>query len=122
MPSAILTDGATFTCPHGGTGTLTSTISISALAENVTIGGHKPILAGATISGFTTESGCIFSIGNTPKPCKCFALPQPSGQAVTIDGQLVYTLADAASIALVKSTGNGVVGLVVKETQTLVSA
>ena len=56
MASAILTDGATFTCKHGGSGTVASGLSISALADVFIIGGHKAILAGATISGFTVPA------------------------------------------------------------------
>ncbi len=123
MPSPILTDGATFTCAHGGTGTAVTGISISSLAENVTIGGHKPILAGATITGFTTKSGCKFQTpSGTPQPCMGFTLPPPSGQSFTIAGQSVYTAADASAIASVPSTGNAVPGLTISEPQTLVTA
>ena len=122
MPSAILTDGATFMCPHGGTGTVTSGISISALGTSMTIGGHKPILAGATITGFTAASGCNFVVAGVSTPCVGFSLPPPSEQSVTIGGQPVYTAADAATLALAPSTGNGFPGLKINETQTLVSA
>ena len=124
MPSAILTDGATFTCRHQGTGTVASGLSISALADVLVIGGHKAILAGATISGFTAASGCSFTnpaTGN-PQPCMKFTLPPPSGTAVLVKGQPVYTLADAATIALAPSQGNALPGLTVREPQTLVSA
>ncbi len=122
MPSAILTDGATFTCKHGGTGTVASGISISALAESVTIGGHKPILAGASITGFTAALGCTWQVSGTPTPCVGFNLPAPSEQTLTIGGQAVYTAADAAAIAFVPSTGNGLPGLTISEPQTLVTA
>jgi hypothetical protein len=123
MPSAILTDGATFTCSHGGTGTVASGIfSISALAQNVTIGGHKPILAGASISGFTLASGCGFMVLGVSTPCMGFTLLAPSEQTLTIGGQAVYTAADAAAIALVPSTGNLVPGLSISEPQSLMSA
>ncbi len=122
MPSQILTDGATFTCKHGGTGTVASGITISSLAENVTIGGHKPILAGATIAGFTTASGCTYSTAAGPQPCIGFSLPTPSEQTVTIGGVAVYTAADASNIALVQSTGNGIPGLSISEPQELVTA
>jgi hypothetical protein len=124
MPSAILTDGATFTCPHHGKGTVASGLSISALADVLVIGGHKAILAGAAISGFTAALGCNFTnlaTGN-PQPCMGFTLPPPSGQAVLVNGQPVYTMADAATIALAPSQGNFVPGLTVSEPQTLVSA
>jgi hypothetical protein len=121
MPSQILTDGATFTCPHGGAGTVASGIvSISSLADNVTISGHKPILNGAMISGFTTASGCQ-PPGSAP-PCGSFSLPPPSGQSLTIGGVAVYTAADAATIALVPSAGNGTPGLTISEPQELVTA
>jgi hypothetical protein len=122
MPSPILTDGATFTCPHGGKGTTKTGITISALAADVTIGGQKPILAGATITGFTLASGCSFQVSGVSTPCIGFSLPPPSGQAVTIGGQPVYTAADAGAIALAPSTGNGVPGLSISEPQTLVTA
>jgi hypothetical protein len=122
MPSAILTDGATFTCQHGGTGTVANgIISISAVAASVTIGGHKPILAGATIS-FTPASGCTFPPGGPPNPCSAFSLPAPSEQTLTIGGHSVYTAADAAAIALISNIGNGQPGLRISETQTLVTA
>ena len=111
MPSVVLTDGATFTCHHGGTGTVTTGISISALAENVTIGAHKPILAGANITGFTLASGCTFQVSGASTPCVGFTLPAPSEQTLTIGGQPVYTAADAATIALVQSSGNQQPGL-----------
>jgi hypothetical protein len=124
MPSPILTDGATFTCPHGGTGTTASGISISPsnLATTVTIGGKKPILAGATITGFTLASGCSFQVSGVSTPCVGFTLPPPSELSVTIDGKPVYTAADAGTIAGAPSTGNAVPGLKINETQTLVTA
>jgi hypothetical protein len=122
MPSVILTDGATFSCPHHGTGTVATGISISALAANVTIGGHKPILAGATITGFTAASGCIFGSPPGSQPCVGFTLPSPSEQTLTIGGQPVYTAADAVAIGLAKSSGNQQPGLTISEPQTLVTA
>lgn len=122
MLSAVLTDGATFTCPHKGTGTVASGISISALADEVTIGGHKPILAGATITGFTAASGCTFTVAGASTPCLGFSLPPPTNQTVTIGGQVVYTAADASAIALVPSSGNSQPGLTISEPQTLVTA
>jgi hypothetical protein len=124
MPSAILTDGATFSCKHGGTGTVESgIISISAVAPSFTVGGHKPILAGATIS-FTPASGCTFPPlpGGPPNPCSAFSLPTPSEQTLTIDGHSVYTAADAAAIALVSNIGNSQPGLTISEPQSLVTA
>lgn len=122
MPSAILTDGATFTCAHGGTGTVTSGIaSVSPVATNVTIGGHKPILAGATVS-LTPASGCSWAPGGVATPCSAFSLPPPSEQTLTVTGQPVYTSADAAAIALVPSASNAQVGLTISEPQTLVTA
>ncbi len=119
MPSPILTDGATFTCGHQGTASVATGLSISSLAWNVTIKGHKPILAGATILG--TFAGCT----NPPPsggPCSSFTLPAPSEQTVTIGGQTVYTTADAPTIALVPENKNGQPGLRISEPQTLVSA
>ena len=122
MPSAILTNGATFTCAHQVTGTIATGILISALAELVTIGGHRPILAGASITGFTAASGCTFGSPPGSQPCVGFILPPPSEQTLTIGGQAVYTAADAAAIALAQSTGNGKPGLTISEPQTLVTA
>jgi len=122
MPSAILTDGATFSCAHGGTGAIANGIvSISAVAATVTIGGHKPILAGATIS-FTPASGCTFPQGGPPNPCSVFSLPAPSEQTLTIGGLSVYTATDAAAIALVSNIGNGQPGLTISEPQSAVIA
>jgi hypothetical protein len=122
MTSPILTDGATFTCPHGGTGTTKTGISISALAANVTIGGQKPILAGAKITGFTLASGCSFQLSGVSTPCVGFSLSPPTDQSVTISGQPVYTTADASTIAAVPSIGNSTPGLSISEPQTLVTA
>lgn len=118
MSNPILTDGATFSCPHGGTGTITSGISVSAVAVKVTIGGAHPILAGATIAGFTPASGCAWQVSGVPTPCVGFMLPPPAGMAVAIGGQPVYTSADAATIAFAPSTGNGIPGLQISESQT----
>jgi hypothetical protein len=122
MPAPVLTSNASFTCPHGGTGTTATGLTISALATNVTINGHPPILAGAIIGGFTPALGCTFQISGAPAPCTGFILPPPSGAAFTIGGQPVYTAADAAAIALIPSTGNATPGLKVNESQTLVLA
>jgi hypothetical protein len=119
MPSPILTDGATFTCKHGGIGTVASGITISSLAQNVTIGGHKPILAGATISG--VFKGCT-NPAIAKGPCTSFTLQTPSEQSFTIGGQFVYTAADAATIALVPDKGNNQPGLTISEPQELVTA
>jgi hypothetical protein len=124
MPSAILTDGATFSCAHKGTGTVASGIvSISAVAANVTIGGQKPILAGATIT-LTLASGCTFPApaSGPPNPCTTFSLPPPSELTLTIGDESVYTAADAAAIALVSNTGNGQPGLQISEPQSVMSA
>jgi hypothetical protein len=121
MPSAILTDGATFTCPHQGTGTAATGISISSLAENVTIGGHKPILSGATISG--VFAGCLFpSISGGGPPCASFTLQAPGEQTFTIGGQAIYTAADAPTIALAPEETNSQVGLTISEPQKMVTA
>jgi len=119
MPSAILTDGATFTCGHKGSGTVASGITISSLAQNVTIGGHKPILAGATISG--VFKGCT-NPANAGGPCTSFTLQTPSEQSFTIGGQSVYTAADAAVVALVPDNVNHQPGLTISETQELMTA
>ncbi len=121
MPSPILTDGATFTCAHGGTGTAVTGISISSLAENVTIGGHKPILAGATISG--VFKGCTYpAISGGGPPCSSFTLQAPLEDSFTIEGQGIYTTSDAATIALVPDNANKQPGLTISEPQTLVTA
>ena len=122
MPSPILTDGATFKCPHGGIGTVNSGITVSTLAASMTINGQKPILAGAMITGFTPALGCTFKISGSPAPCVGFSLPPPSEQTLTINGQPVYAAADAGTIASVPSIGNGIPGLSISEPQTLVTA
>jgi hypothetical protein len=120
MPSPILTDGATFTCAHKGVASVATGLSISSLASNVTIAGHKPILAGATVSGLF--AGCVYTDAKGPKPCASFSLPPPSGSTVTIGGQTVYAAADATTIALAPEAGNGQPGLSISEPQTLVTA
>jgi hypothetical protein len=122
MSSAILTEGATFSCPHGGTGTVDSGITISALADLLAIDGKRPIAAGATIAGFTPALGCGFQDGTTPKPCIGFTLPPPSEPGLAIGGQAVYTAADLPAIKLVVSSGNGQPGLAIDEPQTKVLA
>ena len=47
--------------------------TISALAQNVTIGGHKPILAGAMVTGFTPALGCTRTV-----------IPPPPGPPVPL--------------------------------------
>lgn len=119
MPSPILTDGAIFTCGHKGVAT---SPSISNLASNVTIGGHKPILAGAIISG--TFAGCTWpALSGVGAPaCSTFSLPPPSEASVTIGGVPVYTAADETAIALASDSVNGQVGMSISESQTLVTA
>jgi len=122
VPATILTDGATFKCAHQGTGTVASgVVSISAVASNVTIDGHKPILAGAIVS-LSPASGCQATAQLMVPQCSAFTLPPPSEQTVTIGGLAVYTAADEATIALAINTGNSLPGLQVSESQTLVSA
>jgi hypothetical protein len=122
MSTAILTEGATFSCPHGGTGTVDNGITISALADLLAIGGKRPIAAGATIAGFTTALGCTFQVGGTPAPCVGFTLPAPSEPGLAVGGQAVYTAADLPAIKLVASSGNGQPGLAIDDTQTMVLA
>ena len=122
MPSPVLTDGATFTCPHGGTGTAASGLTIAPLGMVVTINGHRPILAGATVLGFTPALGCTFQVAGAATPCVGFSLPPPSGHGMTVGGQPVYTTADASMIALAVSTGNAQPGLKVSELQTILAA
>lgn len=115
MPAPILTDGATFMCAHGGIGT----VAPDGLATQVTVGGHRPVLAGARVTGFAS---CLFPGPNGTLPCVGYRLPPPQGKAMTIGGQAVYTTADAGAIALAMSEGNKQPGLSVIETQSLLLA
>lgn len=116
MPTPVLTDGATFSCAHQGKAVPGAGLAISLLASQVTAAGHRPILAGATISGF---AGCTNQVG---PPCAMFALTAPSGNALTIGGMAVYTMADAAAIAAVTESTNGFPGLTAIEPQTVLLA
>jgi hypothetical protein len=119
----VLTDAATFKCFQGSPGTKTSGVTISSVATNVTINGAHPILAGATIGGFTVAL-CAYQTSTAPPvptPCVSFALTPPAQAKLLINGSAVYTSDDASTIALVNSTGNGFPGLQITESQQLVS-
>lgn len=122
MPSPVITDGATFSCKHGGSGSAASGLAISAVASNINLNGHHPLLAGASVDGFTAALGCTFQVLGVATPCLGFALPPPSGKAMSVGGKPVYCSADAAAIALIPSKGNGQPGLTVSEPQNVLSA
>jgi hypothetical protein len=118
----VLTDGAKFQCAHmAGAVGKEAGIMISPVASKTSVAGAKPILTGASISGFTTAAGCTFSIAGTPTPCMKFMLPPATG-SLTDGGQKVYTEADLPAIAGIPSVGNGIPGLVINEGQTKLKA
>lgn len=122
--ATVLTDGATFKCAH-----MTAPIGvddgivITSRASKIQVGGAKPILEGATISGFTTEKGCTFQVSGSPTPCVSFALAMaPATGLLAENNQKVYTDADASAIGGVVATGNGQSGLTISESQTKLKA
>lgn len=122
--SIVLTDGATFKCPHmvAAIG-VTEGITISLKASKIKVGDSKPILNGATISGFTTEKGCTFQVSGTPTPCQSFELSLVPASGLLSEGsQKVYIEADKSAIATIPATGNAQVGLTIIETQTQLKA
>ncbi len=122
--STVLTDGARFKCAHMPAPLgVTEGISISLTASKIAVDGAKPILNGATISGFTTEKGCTFSTPGGPLPCVSFALAAaPATGLLDEGGQKVYIDADSSAISVVPSSGNGNPGLTIIEMQTKLKA
>ena len=122
--SIVLTDGAKFKCAHMPVGLgVSEGISISLTAQKITVGGAKPILNGATISGFTTEKGCTFQVSGVAKPCTSFLLaPVPATGLLAENDQKVYVEADSSAITLVMSVGNAKPGLTISESQTKLKA
>jgi hypothetical protein len=57
--SEILDSGATISCPHG------ATASVSPKATKVTLGGNAPLL----IDDVFTISSCSFQVSGAPQPC-----------------------------------------------------
>ena|ERR1700730_6229493 len=122
--STVLTDGAKFKCSHMPAPLgVTEGISISLTASKITVDNAKPILNGATISGFTTAAGCTFQIAGNPAPCVSFLLSAaPATGLLTESNQKVYIDADSSAISAVPSTGNANPGLSIVETQTKLKA
>jgi len=120
----VLTDGAKFKCAHMPAPIgVSEGITISLTASKIKVGNAKPILSGATISGFTTEKGCDFKVSNSPKPCVSFELAMvPATGRLAETNQKVYIDADKAKISLVASTGNGNPGLTIIESQSKLKA
>jgi hypothetical protein len=123
--STVLTDGAEFKCAH-----MTAPIkvaeggaAISSTASKIQVGGAKPILDGATISGFTLSNGCIHQVSGQSTPCLSFVLaPAPATGLLAENNEKVYTEADASAIESVLATGNGQSGLKIIESQTKLKA
>ena len=115
----VLTDGAKFQCAHMSAAVgVTAGISISLVASKITVDGSKPMLNGATISGFTAAAGCSFQT-----PCGSFQLQAaPATGLLSENGQRVYIEADRTAIGQVVSTGNGQPGLTITESQTKLRA
>lgn len=59
MPGHLLDAGLSITCPHGGTGTPSPTVT------RVTLGGRAPLVASDVVS----IAGCAFTISGAPSPC-----------------------------------------------------
>ncbi|MEI7993348.1 MAG: hypothetical protein WCH01_00460 [Methylococcaceae bacterium] len=122
--SPVLTDGAKFKCAHMPAPIgVTEGITISLTASKINVDKAKPILNGATISGFTTEKGCTFADASGPKPCISFALTTvPATGLLDENNQRVYTDKDKSAISLVPSTGNFQPGLTIIESQNKLKA
>jgi hypothetical protein len=117
--SIVLTDGAKFKCAHMPVAVgVAEGISISLVASKITVDSSKPILNGATISGFTTAAGCTFQVSGVATPCVSFGLVAARATGLLSEnGQRVYIEADLAAIGLTISTGNGQPGLTITESQ-----
>jgi hypothetical protein len=122
--SIVLTDGAKFKCAHMPAAVgVTEGISISLVTSKITVDNSKPILNGATISGFTAAAGCIFQVSGVTTPCVSFLLAAaPATGLLSENGQRVYIEADLAAIGLAVSTGNGQPGLIITESQKKLKA
>lgn len=123
--SVVLTDGAKFKCAHMATPLgISEGITISLTASKIAIDGSKPILNGAQIGGFTTDKGCTYQVSGVPTPCISFFLSTVSATGLLAESQQkVYTSTDSSAISsLVVSTGNGLPGLTIIESQTKLKA
>lgn len=122
--ATVLTDGAKFMCAHMTAPIgVTEGIVISLTASKIQVDGAKPVLNGATISGFTAEKGCNFQVSGISTPCVSFALAAaPATGLLAENNQRVYTDADASAIGLVVATGNAQPGLTIIESQTKLKA
>ena len=120
----VLTDGAKFKCTHMAAPIgIKEGITISLTAKKIKVSDAKPILNGATISGFTTEKGCTFQLSGVPTPCIAFQLAAvPATGSISENNQKVYIATDKSAISLVVSTGNGLPGLTILETQNQLKA
>lgn len=78
MTQFILNAGATITCPHGATVTMTPT------ATRVTVDGDQPLRVGDV----GTIAGCPFTIGTTPSPCTRTEWKMPANR-VSVEGAAV---------------------------------
>jgi hypothetical protein len=122
MAGFVLTSKATFQCKHSAPITLATGVSITGLATHLTINGAFPILSGATIGGFIAGV-CTYAPGGTPDPCTSFILTTPPSEIhLVVDGKTAYTQNDVGTIqTTVQSTGNMLPGLLITETEVLVS-
>jgi hypothetical protein len=118
----VLTDGAKFKCAHMPAPVgKEAGIKVTLVASKTTVGGAKPIVSGASITGFTTAAGCTFQVLGAPAPCMKFSLPPATGK-LTDSGNKVYTQSDLSAIAGIPSDGNGNPGLTIIESQTKLKA
>ncbi|MGB6984602.1 MAG: hypothetical protein WBD74_01360 [Candidatus Aquilonibacter sp.] len=92
------------------------------MATHLSINGAFPILSGATIGGFISGV-CTYAPGGTPDPCISFILTTPPSEThLVVDGKTIYTQSDVNTIqTTILSTGNTLPGLLITETEVLVS-
>lgn len=88
MPGYVLHEGITIACPHGGTGSLTPSATL-------TVGGKRV----ATEADPTTITGCAFNVGGAPSPCLRVQWRMPAarvkagGKAVLLSDSLALCVA-----------------------------
>lgn len=99
MGAFLVDAGATILCPHGGSVTVTPTVTQAIL------GGRPPLLAGDRV----TIAGCAFNVSGSPSPCRSIQWLQPT-RAVSFEGGAALT---AASVGVCKNAAGAPQGLAV---------
>jgi hypothetical protein len=74
----LLDAGATITCPHAGTA------SVTPRATRVSLGGQPPLL----VDDVVTISGCSFNVSGSPSPCLQVQWQMPATR-VTVESSAV---------------------------------